>query len=216
MRAVFNLIEGEHVADMEEKIRKYKTDNADTFVEKLPLHLGFSIVFTFPSAAKLCRQRHLGSVLLRKSTLGLLVQRGLTSVELLLLLIVEDMQNRRSGWIMPQHKLGQELNCKTACTPALFLLTVILQCILFRWHTPSPSKHDFYDDAFKQASGSILCRNVQTAPPKVLRASLDSTDVKTKQTRENWKAMALASGWTPEFQKQKSLDAAFKTLFIVV
>lgn len=30
MHAVFNLIEGENVADMEEKIRKYKTDNADS------------------------------------------------------------------------------------------------------------------------------------------------------------------------------------------
>jgi len=91
---------------------------------------------------------------------------------------------------------------------------LFLQCIIFRWYKPSPSKHDIYDAAFKQASVSTLCRNVQTAP-KALRASLESTDVKTKQTREEWKAMALSSGWTPEFQKQKSLDAAFKTLFIV-
>lgn len=58
-------------------------------------------------------------------------------------------------------------------------------------------------------------RSVQTAAPKVVRRTTESADAKTQQTREAWKAMALASGWTPEFQKQKSLDAAFKSLFIV-
>jgi hypothetical protein len=53
MHAVFNLIEGENVADMEEKIRKYKTDNADSIARnearKVILSLrNFHYISAFP------------------------------------------------------------------------------------------------------------------------------------------------------------------------
>lgn len=35
-----------------------------------------------------------------------------------------------------------------------------------------------------------------------------------EQTKEEWRLMALASGWTPEFQKKKAFEAAFGSLFI--
>jgi len=35
-----------------------------------------------------------------------------------------------------------------------------------------------------------------------------------QQTKEEWRVMALASGWSPEFQEKKSLEAAFGSLFI--
>ncbi len=35
-----------------------------------------------------------------------------------------------------------------------------------------------------------------------------------EQTKEQWRAMAEASGWTPEFQKKKALETAFGSMFI--
>ena len=35
-----------------------------------------------------------------------------------------------------------------------------------------------------------------------------------EQTKDEWRAMAEASGWTPEFQKKKALEAAFGSMFI--
>jgi len=51
-------------------------------------------------------------------------------------------------------------------------------------------------------------------PLTAVSSGADLATASGEQTREQWKAMALASGWTPEFQKKKALETAFGSLFI--
>ena len=51
-------------------------------------------------------------------------------------------------------------------------------------------------------------------PLTAVASGADLATASGEQTREQWKAMALASGWTPEFQKRKALETAFDSMFI--
>ena len=49
-----------------------------------------------------------------------------------------------------------------------------------------------------------------------VKSSADLANQLNKQTKEEWLAMALASGWQKEFQRQKAHEAAFNSMFFGV
>jgi hypothetical protein len=51
-------------------------------------------------------------------------------------------------------------------------------------------------------------------PLTAVSSGADLATASGEQTRDQWKAMALASGWTPDFQKKKALETAFGSMFI--
>lgn len=53
-----------------------------------------------------------------------------------------------------------------------------------------------------------------TVPLAPVKSSEDLLEELNKQTKEQWLAMALASGWKKEFSKQKAHEAAFQSMFI--
>lgn len=52
-------------------------------------------------------------------------------------------------------------------------------------------------------------------PMAAVASAADLTAALGKQTKEEWRAMALASGWSPEFQKKKAMETAFGSLFLI-
>lgn len=63
-----------------------------------------------------------------------------------------------------------------------------------------------------------MCRAPPAAggalPLGPVASSVDLARAAGEQTKDEWRAMALASGWTPEFQKKKALETAFGSMFI--
>ena len=45
-------------------------------------------------------------------------------------------------------------------------------------------------------------------------SAADLTRALGEQTKEEWRAMAAASGWSPDMQRRKALEAAFGSMFI--
>ena len=63
----------------------------------------------------------------------------------------------------------------------------------------------------------LSCRAVPakgTLPLAPVASGADLARPMGEQTKDEWRAMALASGWTPEFQKKKAFETAFGSLFI--
>jgi hypothetical protein len=54
----------------------------------------------------------------------------------------------------------------------------------------------------------------ETVPLTAVGSGADLATASGEQTRDQWTAMALASGWTPDFQKRKALETAFGSMFI--